>query len=76
MAESRTVLVWRAHGATVARRELGVDRAAPAAGQGSTDLIHARSTMTDEEWIATAGGTTDFFTSRYEQATGINLRPR
>ncbi len=47
-----------------------------AAGQGSTDLIHARSTMTDEEWIATAGGTTDIFASRYEQATGINLRPR
>lgn len=46
------------------------------AGQGSNDLIHARSTMTDEEWIATAGGTTDVFTSRYEQATGINLRPR
>lgn len=47
-----------------------------AVGQGSADLIHARSAMTDEEWIATAGGTTDIFTSRYQQATGINLRPR
>ncbi len=47
-----------------------------AVGQGSAELIQALSAMTDAEWIATAGGTTDTFTSRYQQATGINLRPR
>jgi NAD(P)-dependent dehydrogenase (short-subunit alcohol dehydrogenase family) len=41
---------------------------------GSADLIRARSTMTDNDWIVTAAAPTDAFVERYHAATGISLR--
>ena len=45
-----------------------------AVGQGSSELISARSHMSDDEWIAVAGGTTDNFVERFRDTTGVNLR--
>jgi hypothetical protein len=45
------------------------------AGRGSADAVHARSQMTDEEWIRTLGGASDRFVARYKETTGFNLRP-
>lgn len=45
-----------------------------AVGQGSAELISARSRMNDDEWIDALGGTRERFLDRYHDATGLNLR--
>lgn len=43
------------------------------AGAGSAELIRVRSSMTDDEWIVTAGGPTRDFAETYLAITGHDL---
>jgi NAD(P)-dependent dehydrogenase (short-subunit alcohol dehydrogenase family) len=42
-------------------------------GQGSTELLHARSQLSDEEWIAMVCDATPAFIERYQAVTGTDL---
>jgi NAD(P)-dependent dehydrogenase (short-subunit alcohol dehydrogenase family) len=42
-------------------------------GQGSTELMHARSRLSDEEWIAMVCDATPAFIERYQAVTGTDL---
>jgi len=43
-------------------------------GQGSTELLHARGQLSDDEWIAMMSNATPAFIERYQAVTGTDLR--